>query len=74
MVAERSSTDTQRVGESQESHEVSPCHRAHAQDGATSVEYGLIAAFVGMAFVLAGPALWRVFLDLLDSILTGMVG
>jgi Flp pilus assembly pilin Flp len=74
MVAERPSPDTQRVGESQESHEVSPCHRAHAQDGATSVEYGLLAALLGVVFIVAGPTLWQAFLNVLEVIFDGMVG
>lgn len=48
--------------------------RLRGQDGATSVEYGLIAGAVGIAFIVAGPMLHEVFLDLLDVILTGMVG
>lgn len=43
------------------------------EDGATAVEYGLIAAGVGLAFVLAGPALADAFLSLLNAILDGLV-
>lgn len=46
----------------------------HEEDGATAVEYGLIAGAVGVAFIVAGPALYEVFLDLLNTILDGMVG
>lgn len=42
--------------------------------GATAVEYGAILGAVGIAFVVAGPALWRALLSLLDAILDGMVG
>lgn len=42
--------------------------------GATAVEYGAILGAVGLAFAVAGPALWRALLSLLDAILDGMVG
>ena len=48
--------------------------RWHDELGATAVEYGLIVGAAGIAFMVAGPMLWRAFLDLLDVILTGMVG
>lgn len=46
----------------------------HDEAGATAVEYGLILGAVGIAFVVAGPTLWRALLSLLDAILDGMVG
>jgi Flp pilus assembly pilin Flp len=52
---------------------VSPCHRAHAQDGATSVEYGLIAFAIGIGLVIAGPVLAEAFLDLLNFIMEALL-
>lgn len=74
MVAERPSADTEGVGESQEAYQVRQYRRAHSQEGSTSVEYGLLAAFVGMVFVLAGPMLVDAFVVVLNAILDGMVG
>ena len=48
--------------------------RWHDEGGATAVEYGLIVGAVGIAFIVAGPMLQDAFLELLDVILTGMVG
>ncbi len=42
--------------------------------GATAVEYGLVVAAVGTAFVVAGPMLWNAFLSFLTVVLDGMVG
>lgn len=44
------------------------------QEGATAVEYGLIAAGVGLAFVLAGPSLAAAFTDLLGVVLDHILG
>ena len=44
------------------------------ETGSTAVEYGLIASAVGIVFVVAGPMLWRAFLDLLNVVLCGMIG
>lgn len=44
------------------------------ETGATAVEYGLIAGAVGIAFVVAGPTLWRAMISLIGVILDGMVG
>lgn len=48
--------------------------RHRDEDGATAVEYGIVAAAVGVVFVVAGPWLYDAFLALLDAILDGMVG
>lgn len=42
--------------------------------GATAVEYGAIAAVAGIAFVVAGPALWEAMLTFLDTVLTAVLG
>lgn len=39
------------------------------EEGATAVEYGLVAAGVGIAFIIAGPALADAFTDLLGFVL-----
>ena len=44
------------------------------EEGATTVEYGLVAGLMGVVFVLAGPELYDAFLALLNDILDGMVG
>ncbi len=44
------------------------------QDGATSVEYGLIAAGAGVAFIIAGPLLTQAFTHVLDVVLTHVLG
>lgn len=44
------------------------------ESGATAVEYGLVVAAVGTAFVFAGPLLWDAFLTFLNVVLDGMVG
>ena len=44
------------------------------EEGATAVEYGLVAGLMGIVFVLAGPELYDAFLELLNDILHGMVG
>jgi hypothetical protein len=48
--------------------------RAADETGMTSVEYGLLAGFVGVVFIAAGPALAEALLWLRDVILYGMVG
>ena len=42
------------------------------QDGVTAVEYGVIAALVGATFVVLGPWLADVMLQLLDVIVGTM--
>jgi Flp pilus assembly pilin Flp len=44
------------------------------ESGLTAVEYGLLAAFVGLVFVAAGPLLADALLTLRRVILDGMVG
>lgn len=44
------------------------------ETGATAVEYGLVTMAVGVAFIVAGPALWDAFLAFLGIVLDGMVG
>ncbi len=46
----------------------------HAQDGATSVEFGLVAAGAGIAFIVAGPFLAEAFTDLLGVVLDHVLG
>ncbi len=46
--------------------------RAH--EGATSVEFGLVAAGVGIAFIVAGPFLAETFTDLLGVVLDHVLG
>lgn len=48
--------------------------RLRGQEGATSVEYGLVLGAVGIAFIVAGPLLHDAFLALLHVVLDGMVG
>ena len=43
------------------------------EDGATSVEYGLVLGGIGIVAVLVGPQLYQAFLTLLNAILDGMV-
>jgi Flp pilus assembly pilin Flp len=43
-----------------------------SQEGLTVVEYGLIAALVGIVFVLAGPALADALMDLRGTVMHGM--
>ena len=43
--------------------------RLGEDEGATAVEYGLIAAGDGIAFIIAGPALADAFTDLLGVVL-----
>lgn len=45
-----------------------------ADDGVTSVEYGIVAATVGVAFVAVGPTLWRSLLSLVEAVLDGILG
>lgn len=45
--------------------------RLRAEDGATSVEYGILVAAVGIALVASGPLLAEAFLDLLELITGG---
>ena len=49
--------------------EARPARRG--EEGATTVEYGLVAAAVGIVLVAAGPAVGRAFLDLIDLIARG---
>jgi Flp pilus assembly pilin Flp len=44
------------------------------EEGATAVEYGLVAGVMGIVFVLAGPQLWQALLSLLDAVLTAILG
>lgn len=44
------------------------------QDGATAVEYGLIAAAVGIAFIVAGPLLLDAFAWFLETVLDNTPG
>ncbi len=53
---------------------VSDMRIPRSQDGATSVEYGLIAAGAGLAFIVAGPLLAEAFTNLLDVVLTHVLG
>jgi Flp pilus assembly pilin Flp len=48
--------------------------RAADETGMTSVEYGLLAGFLGVVFIAAGPLLAEALLWLRDVILYGMVG
>ena len=43
----------------------------HAEEGASAVEYGVLAAGVGIVLVAAGPALAEAFLDLIRMITGG---
>jgi Flp pilus assembly pilin Flp len=43
----------------------------HAEEGASSVEYGILAAAVGIVLVAAGPALADAFLELIRFITGG---
>jgi Flp pilus assembly pilin Flp len=43
----------------------------HDEDGASAVEYGILAAAVGIVLVAAGPALVEVFLELIRMITGG---
>lgn len=45
-----------------------------ARDGATSVEFGLVAAGAGIAFIVAGPFLAETFTDLLGVVLDHVLG
>jgi Flp pilus assembly pilin Flp len=42
-----------------------------AEDGASTVEYGLLAAAIGVGLVAVGPALAEAFLRLLEMITGG---
>ena len=44
---------------------------AQAEEGATSVEYGILAGAVGIALVAAGPMLAEAFVSLLELIVGG---
>lgn len=47
----------------------------HDETGATAVEYGILAAFIGLALVLTGPYLWQALVSLLGNILDqGILG
>lgn len=46
--------------------------RLRGDDGLTSVEYGILAAFIGIAFIVAGPTLAEAFVDVLDAVLDSM--
>ncbi len=48
-------------------------HRFRDETGATSVEYGIVAGLVGIAFVAAGPVLWDSLLVLFDTVLDAML-
>lgn len=48
--------------------------RWQAQDGATAVEYGLVAAGAGIAFIVAGPLLAETFTDVLGVVLDHVLG
>lgn len=45
-----------------------------AQEGATAVEYGLVAVGAGVAFIVAGPLLAEAFTDLLGVVLDHVLG
>ena len=44
------------------------------QEGATAVEYGILAAAVGIAFIVAGPLLLDAFTWFLDVVLDNTPG
>jgi Flp pilus assembly pilin Flp len=48
--------------------------RIAADEGATAVEYSILAAVVGVVLVAAGPLLVDAFLALLEMITGGMLG
>lgn len=48
--------------------------RAAGEEGATAVEYGLIAATVGIAFIVAGPLLLDAFTWFLETVLDNTPG
>jgi Flp pilus assembly pilin Flp len=43
----------------------------HGEEGASAVEYGILAAGVGIVLVAAGPALAAAFLELISFITGG---
>jgi Flp pilus assembly pilin Flp len=43
------------------------------ESGVTAVEYGLLAALIGVVFVAAGPRLWQGVLGVLDAVLGRML-
>ena len=47
------------------------CRWIAAEEGATSVEYGILAAAVGITLVAAGPALADALFGLLEVIVGG---
>ena len=47
-------------------------HHQESDEGATAVEYGILAGVLGIVFVAAGPTLWTSMLSLLDTILSQM--
>ena len=51
-----------------------PVPRRADEEGATAVEYGILAAVVGVVLVATGPMLADAFRALLDLITGGMVG
>ena len=46
----------------------------HEENGATAVEYGLIAGALGVVFVVAGPMLQDAFAFLLNVVLCDILG
>jgi Flp pilus assembly pilin Flp len=45
-----------------------------SEAGVTSVEYGIIAAFIGVAMIVAGPSLAAALTDFLGVVLDAILG
>lgn len=54
---------------------MSHIRRLHDETGATAVEYGILAALIGLALIVTGPYLWQALVSTLGHVIDdGILG